>query len=319
MQLRDPWFVAVWPGMGSVSLNAGNYLCQHLGAEYLEEFPADRYFDIDKIEVNEGLAVAGALPSNSFYGWSNPHGGPDLLIFVGELQPPGRGLEFCRQLLDIAMKYGPERVMTFAAMGTQNRPSLESRVFAVANEPTLVQGLRDYPVELLAKGQITGLNGVLLAAALERSLPAACLLGEMPFFAGGVPNPHASVRVLEVFSQMSGIQLDLNPMQQQATTVQQGLLRLLEQMTQAAQTIQSSAEDSSDDEDVSEVTFTLPDIGSEEEPGGLPVADQRRIEELFRRVSQDRSEAIRLKNELDRLGVYRQYEDRFLDLFETGE
>ena len=48
---------------------------------------------------------------------------------------------------------------------------------------------------------------------------------------------------------------------------------------------------------------------------GLSEEDEQRIERLFREASQDRSKAYELKRELDRLEVFDDYEDRFLDLF----
>jgi hypothetical protein len=44
-------------------------------------------------------------------------------------------------------------------------------------------------------------------------------------------------------------------------------------------------------------------------------ADRDRIERLFRQAVKDRAKAYELKRELDRLELYREYEDRFLDLF----
>ena len=44
-------------------------------------------------------------------------------------------------------------------------------------------------------------------------------------------------------------------------------------------------------------------------------ADRQRIEGLFEQAAKDRSKAFELKQELDRLGVFKEYEDRFLDLF----
>ena len=41
------------------------------------------------------------------------------------------------------------------------------------------------------------------------------------------------------------------------------------------------------------------------------------IEQLFGECQTDRSHAYQLKNELDRLGVFAKYENRFLDLFRT--
>ena len=57
--------------------------------------------------------------------------------------------------------------------------------------------------------------------------------------------------------------------------------------------------------------------GDEAEPG-LAARDRRQIEDLFRRAEQDRSGALELKAELDRLGVFKEFEDRFLDLFKQG-
>jgi len=65
-------------------------------------------------------------------------------------------------------------------------------------------------------------------------------------------------------------------------------------------------------------------IASREDLGGAAaavVADQidlfnrQRIEKLFDQAAKDRSKAFELKQELDRLGVFKEYEDRFLDLF----
>jgi hypothetical protein len=43
--------------------------------------------------------------------------------------------------------------------------------------------------------------------------------------------------------------------------------------------------------------------------------DRLRIEERFAISQKDRTKAFELKQELDRLGVFKDYEDRFLDLF----
>jgi hypothetical protein len=52
----------------------------------------------------------------------------------------------------------------------------------------------------------------------------------------------------------------------------------------------------------------------EEEEGEKP--DRGHINELFDAAGKDRSKAFELKRELDRLGLFKEYEDRFLDLFQ---
>jgi len=49
--------------------------------------------------------------------------------------------------------------------------------------------------------------------------------------------------------------------------------------------------------------------------GGLPRAARVRIDEMFSMVAAGQLHPTELKMELDRWGVFREYEDRFLDLF----
>jgi hypothetical protein len=50
-----------------------------------------------------------------------------------------------------------------------------------------------------------------------------------------------------------------------------------------------------------------------------PPVNRGRVEELFDQAAKDRSKAFELKRELDRLGLFKEYEDRFLDLFKKAE
>jgi hypothetical protein len=51
----------------------------------------------------------------------------------------------------------------------------------------------------------------------------------------------------------------------------------------------------------------------------LSAAEKQRIHELFAAARKDRSRAYELKQELDKLGVFQEYEDRFLNLFKDSE
>ena len=58
------------------------------------------------------------------------------------------------------------------------------------------------------------------------------------------------------------------------------------------------------------------ELAAEEEPRGeVPDYARQRIEQLFEQVRKDRSRAVELKAELDRWGLFLEYEDRFLDMF----
>jgi proteasome assembly chaperone (PAC2) family protein len=193
-------------------------------------------------------------------------------------------------------------VFTFAAMATRMHPQDRSRVFGAATDAESLEELRRLELNIVEDGQISGLNGVLLGAAAEAGLRGSCLLGEMPHIFAQFPYPKGSLAVLEVFTTITGIELDTAELAEQARAMDEQLAELLNRVGQGEE----------------------PDEEGEEEPegepepvpeGGLKARDEKRIEELFDQAGKDRSKAFELKHELDRLGVFKDYEDRFLDLF----
>lgn len=318
--LERPWLVAAWPGMGAVAQIAGTYLVQKLEAEQMSEIPAQEFFDPQSVPVRSGIMQQAALPKNLFFGWKNPTGGRDLVVFLGEKQPGQQGYRYCEKLIDTAMDLQVERVFTFAAMATPIHPESDPRVFGACTEQEMLESARESGVEVLGEGEISGLNGVFVSLAALRGFRGACLLGEFPYFASAVPNPKASAAVLRVFSRMSGIDLDLSDIDSQARAMEQNLTQLLNQLQQAA--------GKQSEEEPSEFEMSARSGGEEpqeEQEGGgeqrppLDPEAQARIEALFEQARKDRSKALELKAELDRHGLFKEYEDRFLDLFKRGE
>ena len=117
--------------------------------------------------------------------------------------------------------------------------------------------------------------------------------------------PKASLAVLRVFTTIAGIDLDFTEMEQQVKSMDDHFGNLLAQL-------EKQIAGKSDDSDDVESLPSEPDVRVSE-----PRSDEDRnlIEQLFERAAADRSRAYELKNELDRLGLFKEYEDRFLDLF----
>jgi proteasome assembly chaperone (PAC2) family protein len=301
LQLHHPWLVAVWPGMGQVAFNAGVYLMAKLGMTIIAEFEASDLFDVDYVEVKEGVIQSGRRPRNRLFLWTDPNKKHDLVVFLGEAQPPIGKYAFCRQLIAHVRKLGVDRVVTFAAMATQMRPEQDSRVFGAATDAQTLEELKRLELEVLEDGRIGGLNGVLLGAAAEEGLRGACLLGEIPHVFNQLPFPKASLAILETFTTITGLELDLAELAEQGRAMQQQLSELLAQVEKAY-----GLERQAEEEEY------VPEPPERER---LATDDEERIEALFTQAAQDRSKAFELKQELDRLGVFKNYEDRFLDLF----
>ncbi len=304
IKLNNPWMVAVWPGMGNVAATAGYYLMAKLEMHLLAEFSGAEMFEIEHVVVKNGLILPGRLPRSRIFVWSDPREQRDIVVFFGEAQPAIGKNAFCHKLIAYAEKLKVERVFTFAAMATPMRPEQESRVFGAATDQASLEELKSYNLQIIEDGHISGLNGVLLAAAAERGLRGACLLGEMPHIFAQLPFPKASLAVLGVFTSIAGLEIDFTELRQQADAIEK-------QLEQLASKVEREIQEQAPEEE---------SYGVEpEEEERLSPLDEQRIEQLFRQAEQDRSKAYELKQELDRLDVFNEYEDRFLDLFKKRE
>jgi proteasome assembly chaperone (PAC2) family protein len=299
--------------MGHVALNAGVYLLSKLGMTAVAELESGELFDIDHVEVKEGIIQPARRARNRFFIWTDPNKRQDLVVFLGEAQPPMGRYPFCRQVISFARELGVERVFTFAAMATRMHPEQRSRVFGATTEDEGLPELRKLDLELLEDGNIGGLNGVLLAAAAEAGLRGVCFLGEMPHIFARLPFPKASMAILEVFKTIAQIDLDLGELSEQALAVEEQLGELLSQVEEQYGQQMSDDEDDEDEEESPQVQPLEPEEPAEES------GDRGRIDDLFEAAARDRSKAFELKRELDRLGLFKEYEDRFLDLFQKRE
>jgi uncharacterized protein len=304
LKLHDPWLVAVWPGMGHVASSAGYYLMAKLGVHLLAEFSPRELFDIEHVEVKNGIMLPVRLPRSRFFLWKDPQERRDILIFIGEAQPPIGRYAFCQKLIEYAKQAGVSRVFTFAAMATDMHPEHESRVFAAATDDEMLASLKARRLELVEDGHISGLNGVLVGVAAEAGLRGACLLGEMPHIFSQLPFPKASLAVLKVFVEMARLNVDFTELTEQADAMSSRLGELLSEAQKAIEN-RLAGENETEDEFASSL----------QDDDRLSAEDEQQIERLFDQAKSDRSKAYELKRELDRLEVFDEYEDRFLDLF----
>ncbi len=298
--------VAVWPGMGNVAINAGYFLLAKLRMHLESELDARRLFEIGHVQVEHGIIRAGRLPRSRFFRWRNPEQGRDLIVFLGEAQPPSGIDDYCRRIVDHARELGVERIYTFAAMATPMQVADPCRVFVAATTPAAVEEGRKLGLVVLNDARISGLNGVLPELAAEGGIEGVCLLGEMPQVFTQVTYPRSSLGVLKVFLRIAGIEVDLGDLERDATTMDEHLTTLMSRIGEALRSQQEGGPQ-------------FPEPEHEDEPSSeLSAEDRRRIEELFASSTEDRLHAYQLKKELDRLKVFPEYEDRFLDLFQKS-
>lgn len=289
--------------MGNVAVTAAVYLMAKLRMHQIAEFDARDLFELEHIIVDDGLVRAEGLPRSRLFMCDSRSVGREIVVFTGEAQPALGKLALCHRLLDAARDLGVTRVFTFAAAASEMEPAAHSRVLGIATDKAGLSLLQRHEIARMEDGRIAGLNGILLAAAAEEGIPGIGLLGEMPVFAPNLPYPSAAAAVLRAFSAIAEIDLDLSELELYGSQMQ-------EQLGDAYRKVREALAKSRGDLPV-EAPPAPPKRAADE----LDETTSKRIETLFSEAVTDRSKAFDLKRELDRLGVFRRYEDRFLDLF----
>ena len=264
--------------------------------------------------MKDGIIQPGRRPRNRFFVWTDPKQKHDLVVFLGEAQPPVGQVPVLPPADPFAKELGVERVFTFAAMATQMHPESASRVFGAATDQAGLEELKRLELEILEDGHIGGLNGVLLGAAADgRGSAGACLLGRDAAHLRPGPVPQG------VAGNPGGVHHDRRhrPRPRGTGGAGPGGGGATRRAARARRGAVRPAGVRGPRRTRTDRGVRQPRREPEEEP---PSTDaEGRIEELFGLATTDRSKAFELKQELDRLGLFKEYEDRFLDLFKKVE
>jgi len=309
LNLRNANMVAAWPGMGHVGVGAVGYLKEMLGAEEVGSLELPELFDLPGVFVEKGLAQLPRFPESKFYIWRNDQTDSDLVFFLGESQPSRKGYDYAAKVLEVAAGLEVKRIYTCAAAPAAIRHKQKPRILAVANAPELLGFLKQHQVILMGDGSISGMNGLLLGVAAEQNIEAVCLLGQLPYYTVTIPNPRSSKAVLDVLCKMLDLDVDMSNMDvliKDSDDEIEQLVKSSEQMEEMMGNMPSESLHS-----VSEASDKVKSIEDE-------MKSRRHIEQLFKQTEQDKSTVAELKAELDRLDLFKEYEDRFLGLFKKG-
>ena len=225
-EVENPVLIAGWPGIGNVGIIAVDTLRGTVRAEEFGEIEPWEFFYPKKVLIRDGELMDLEFPINKFYFRRTEK--KDLIFFIGEEQPSQAGrayaegrkaYQMANLVLDVALELGCRRVYTSGAAVAPIHHTVRPRVWAVPNDESLVDEVRDYENTVLmsdiegreGQGNITGLNGLLLGVAKRRGVEAICVMGEIPIYLQGIPLPYpkASKSVLEVLTAALGISIEM--------------------------------------------------------------------------------------------------------------
>ncbi|MFH1622653.1 MAG: PAC2 family protein [Candidatus Omnitrophota bacterium] len=304
-KLKNPFFIAAWPGMGEVALKAAEFLKDKLKAEEFALFQPQNFFQPQGVEIYDQIITTSKLPEGKFYFYKSKYQKNDLIIFISDSQPIfERSYEYAKQIISFVKDFKVKMMFTFAALPSPIEHTKNPEVWAVSTHKDLLEQLKKLPVQIMPTGQISGLNGLILGVAKESGIPGLCLLGEIPFYSIQIENPLSSLAVLNILAKMINLKIDYRELKEHANLINQEIDQFISFL--------KDPESHSKPIDLDEIEKIKESLNAYTK---IPDSVKKKIEELFAEAKKDISHANELKKELDNWSIYKEYEDRFLDLF----
>jgi len=221
--LNNPKLICGFPGSGYVGKLAIDYLIDKLQAIqfaqiYSHSFPP-------QVSIQEDGTLD--LVKNSLYyckGDSN-----DLVFLTGDAQPVSAEGEYslAEKIVEICKKMNIQEIFTLAAYITGKFPK-NPKVFGTSTSSETIKEFSKYDVMTMNRGNITGMNGVLIGIAKKSSLSGICLLGET---SGYVIDAKASKAVLESLCKILNLKFDMSELDQRAKDTEELIKTIQSQAT----------------------------------------------------------------------------------------
>lgn len=224
--LRNPYLIVAWPGMGEVAFKAAHFLIEKIKADEFAYIESKNFFYLTGSVIQEGILGLPELPYGKFYYWKNPsvgvkRGKNDLIIFLSNAQPDlSRSDEYCQHILSVVEQFSIKMVICFAAMPLPIDHAQEPGVWGCATDNKLKEIFSVHNIKIMPEGQISGMNGLFLGMAKKHGLEGICLLGEIPIYTIQIENPKASRTLIDISSKILGISVDTKELKDQADFIE---------------------------------------------------------------------------------------------------
>ena len=206
--LTNPILICGLPGSGYVGKLAIDHLIDKLQAKqfanvYSSSFPP-------QVSIQQDGTID--LVKNSFYfSKTNEH---DLVFLTGDAQPVSAQGEYelADEIIKVCKKMLIKNIYTLAAYIT-GKFSKTPKVYCTSTSTETVKDFSKLDILALNRGNITGMNGVIIGIAKKSSITGSCLLGET---SGYVIDAKASKAVLESLCKILQLTIDMSELDQRA-------------------------------------------------------------------------------------------------------
>jgi len=282
-----------WVDAGSGGTGGVRHLIGSLKSHKIAEIDPEEFYSFTDTRPLVSIVGAGERaihwPRGEFHAATLEHDS-DLLLFVAP-EPNLKWKTFASVMLDGMQRFSVQSVMCIGSIFGAVPHRGEVRMTGWANDDSLREALARRNVMFTNYEGPTGFVTILLAEAHARGLPAVAVYGFAPNYIQGVPNPRVSHALLQTFSAITGVPLQLNELDRAGRALARQVDRLLQDQPQLREQVErmlslmNVAEPPIEPEDESESTSDEPPNPNVELPS--PQAVVTELEEFLKQLRRD--------------------------------
>jgi proteasome assembly chaperone (PAC2) family protein len=229
-----------WVDAGSGGTGGVRHLIANLKPRKLAEMDSEEFYNFTDTRPLVSIIGAGERaihwPRGEFYGATLEHDS-DLVLFVAP-EPNLKWRTFASVMLDALQHFGVQSMMCVGSIFGAVPHRGDVRMTGWANDDRLREALSRHNVMYTNYEGPTGFVTSLLSEAEVRGLPAVAVYGFAPNYIQGVPNPHVSHALLQTFSAMTGVPLQLAELDRAGRALSRQVDRLLQDQPQLREQVE---------------------------------------------------------------------------------
>ncbi len=329
-KLTNPYIICGWPGMGMIGHYIVNHIISQIKPEIFAEIDYKEYIIPHNAIVENGIIYDIPQIQNKifYHKIKSKYYEQDFLLFLGDVEPSLYNMQnFANDLISFFKPFNPKLIMTFSGFPSNILHTDEPLLYVAQTNNSVdvkIKNEESLKLKPLTFGLIEGMSGIILSKAKEFEIEGICIIGEIPFYTIDMINPRVCYKILYFLKETFLFNISFEKIQQDIISMDERIKSTFIDLNEKAQMLLSQLQDSNKDNkknlyykakttnDSSELTF---EELKKKIKFSLPESAKNKINELFKLSSEDISYAKQLKEELDKWGVYKEYEDRFLSLF----
>jgi proteasome assembly chaperone (PAC2) family protein len=283
-----------WVDAGSGGTGGVRHLISNMKTHKLAEIDSEEFWSFTDTRPLVSIVGAGERaihwPRGEFHGAVIEQHPSDLLLFVAP-EPNLKWQSFASLMLDGMQHFGVQSMMCIGSIFGAVSHRGQVRMTGWSNDERLTEQLAGRNVTFTNYEGPTGFVTVLLSEAQKRGLPSLAMYGFAPNYIQGVPNPRVSHALLQAFSEMSGVPLELRELDRAGRALSRQVDRLLQDQPQLREQVErmlnlmNEEEASRTDDDEPEPSTGAPGGTSVELPSPQAVVNE--LEEFLRQLRRE--------------------------------